>query len=202
MLGNVAQPGYRYARRFDDATSWLIDQDPSVPATSADWLVRDIVDLKADGVRAVTIVHPDGERIRVSKESEAQTDFDVVDMPADRELSYPTVANGIAGVLNALSFDDVRASSDVPADDIVITTFETFAGDVITVTSREEDGNYWIALSATAGETEEGVESVAAGIAARSRGWEYQVAGYKANQLTRRWEDILKALPEDEDDSE
>lgn len=197
IVGNVAQPGYRYARRFDDTQSWLIDKDPSIPASTADWLVKDIVDIKADTVRSVTITHPDGEEIRISKASAEQTDYDVADIPADRELSYATVANGIAGALNALAFDDVR-KGDAFAGDAVTTAFETFDGERITVLSREEDGTNWIMLSAASGAIEDGAENDAAAINEQVAGWQFTIAAYKANQLTRRWEDILKAPPETE----
>ena len=34
-------------------------------------------------------------------------------------------------------------------------------------------------------------------ISSRVNGWQYKVADYKANLLTRRWEDILKAETEE-----
>jgi len=198
ILGNVAQPGYRYARKFDAAQSWLIDKDPTLPATAADWLLKDVVDVKPGAVRAVTISHPDGERIHIGKESAEQTDFDVADIPDGRELSYPTVANGIAGVLSALKFDDVRAGGEF-GDDAVTTTFETFDGDRIEVRSLAEDGADWITLRAS---SEDGDGELAAAINARTEDWQYRIASYKANQLTRRWDDILAAPPEADDAEE
>ena len=149
----------------------------------------------------MTILHPDGETIRVSKSSPERTDFDVEDLPEGRELSYPTVANGIGGVLNALAFEDVRAGS-VFEGDVVTTTFETFDGDTIVVQASEEDGNHWIALSATAGTTDEEAtgESKAEHITKMTDGWQYRVASYKANQLVRRWDDILQDPPADEEE--
>lgn len=41
----------------------------------------------------------------------------------------------------------------------------------------------------------------AAAINARTKGWRYRIPGYKADQLTRRWEDILRA-EETEDETE
>lgn len=193
VVGNVAQPGSRYVRKFEDAQSWLIDEDPDVPDSTAEWMVKDIVDLKSGDVRSVTIVHADGEEIRIGRESAEVTDFDVADIPDGRELSYATVANGIAGALAALKLDDVRKGGAIE-ENSVSTIFETFAGERVVVLTNKEDGGSWISVSAAPGEDPEGI---AASVNERTAGWQFKIADYKANQLTRRWDDILKAETED-----
>ena len=195
IVGNTAQGGYRYVRIADDPQSWLIDKNPNVPDSPGAWLERNIVDIKAAAVRSVTIRHPDGEEIRVGKESADATDFDVLNVPDGRELSYATVANSIAGALNALSLDDVRQAGERSAD-AVTTTFDTFDGVRIVVSTVHEEDEYWISLEAAeAGDSGETAESVAS-INARVAGWEYRIPEYKANQLTRRFDDILKTGPD------
>ena len=192
IVGNVAQPGYRYVRKFEDSQSWLIDEDPRIPGSAAAWLVNDIIDIKSADVRSATITHPDGEEIRINKASADAADFDVANIPDGRQLSYATVANGIAGALNALTLDDVRKEI-ASAEDAVSTTFETFAGDRVAVLTREEDGERWITLTASSGDD---VDGNATSINERVQGWQFRIADYKANQFTRRWEDILKAETE------
>lgn len=184
IVGNLAQTGYRYVRIADDAQSWLIDQDPEIPDSVGDWLVKDIVDIKSADIRSVTIQHADGEEIRISKESAESTDFDVTDIPDGRELSYATVANGIAGVLNALTLDDVRKPTESEAE-TASTTFEKFDGTSIVVVTEKSDGEAWITLQAMGDDS--------TGTYERLAGWQFKIPEYKANQLTRRWEDILKA---------
>jgi len=183
VIGNVAQPGSRYVRKFADSQSWLIDKDPALPDSATDWMVRDIVDLKSSDVRAVTIMQADGEEIRISRESTDVANFDVANIPDGRELSYATVANSIAGTLAALTLDDVRQGGALE-ENVVTTTFETFAGASVVVLTSKEDDESWISLSGTS--------------AALTEGWQYKIADYKADQLTRRWDDILKAEPEAE----
>ena len=191
IVGNMAQTGYRYVRIADDAQSWLIDQDPRIPDSVGDWLVKDIIDIKSADIRSVTIHHADGEEIRISKESAESTDFDVVDIPDGRELSYATVANGIANVLNALTLDDVRKAAESNAG-TVTTTFESFDGSTIVVVTDNSDTDSWISI--TASRNAEG--SPGAEIMDRVAGWQFKIPEYKANQLTRRWADILKAEAE------
>jgi hypothetical protein len=192
IFGNTAQGNYRYARIASEDQSWLIDQNPDIPATAGDWLIADIIDIDASRIKSATITHADGEIIRIDKFSESDTDFQVADVPDGRELSYSTVANGIGGALNDLDLDDVRLS--VPADDSVTTTFETFDGVTIVAHSIRSGDENWISLDVSAAD-EGNAEAVE--ISSRVNGWQYKVADYKANLLTRRWEDILKAETEE-----
>ena len=187
LLGNVAQTSYRYARLPDQDQTWLIDQNPDLPTAAGDWLDAAIIDIDSATVRAVTITHPDGEVISIEKVGE-DDDLTVNDIPEGRELSYTTVANGIGGALNALELDDVRqAEGDA---DAIVTSFETFDGMTVTVdTTRSGEGS-WISLEATGAGADELNTTLA--------GWQFKVADYKANLLTRRWEDILEPEADDE----
>lgn len=287
ILGNSAQRDYRYVRVPGQATSWLIDRNPEVPDDTAGWLVSDIADIASSRVQSVTIRHEDGETIRIRKVSEEATNFTVEDIPDGRELSYPSVANGMAGALDNLAFDDVRAArqdtagggdapangqaeagsdGDSPAPPTRATTvFRTFDGLEITVESTGSDDETWIRLAAAArapaedtgqaGPQEGGTDvepataaasetaaeggsaprsasdeaqagsgtaaeedatpaaaeqdataaedalaaeapepgAEAAELNARVSGWEFRIPQYKASQLRRHWEDLLRA---------
>ena len=192
VIGNSAQAAYRYVRLAGNPQSWLIDKNPNLPASTGQWLLRNIVDIKADEVQSATISHPNGEEIHIKKESAATTDFNVANIPAGRELSYATVANGIAGVLSALTLDDVRRPEKTGAG-AVTTTFDTFDGVRIAVSTENTVDEGWIMLKASS--IDEEVSSVAA-INSRVEGWQFNIPQYKVNQLTRRWEDILKTKDE------
>jgi hypothetical protein len=192
IVGNVAQAGFRYVRIAGEPQSWLVDQNPDIPGSAGEWLLRNIIDIKVVEIRSATISHPDGEEIRIIKESAEASDFEVANIPEGRELSYATVTNSITGVLSALTLDDVRTATEMSAQ-AVTTTFETFDGSRVTVRTEKSDDESWISLHATA--IEEDVETIA-DINARVEGWHFRIPEYKANQLTRRWEDILKAETE------
>jgi hypothetical protein len=195
IVGNSAQSNYRYARLTDQEQSWLIDKNPDLPSNAGGWLRSDIIDIDASRVRSVSISQTSGEQIHLSKAAAEDTNYAVDNIPEGRELSYPTVANGIGGALNDLELDDVQQGT--PADEAVITVVETFDGLTITVQSESTDEATWIALSADAdGEASE----EAAAINAVVSGWMYKVPDYKANLLVRNWDDILKA--EETEDAE
>ncbi|HSD69744.1 MAG TPA: DUF4340 domain-containing protein, partial [Woeseiaceae bacterium] len=146
IVGNAAQSKYRYVRMAEDNQSWLIDQNPDLPADAAGWLASGLLDIESARVRSVSIHHEDGETIRLEKASAEDTNYTVLDIPEGRELSYATVANGIAGVLKGLTLEDARRSS---AGDLDATSvFTTFDGLEITARLYQDGDNAWIALTA------------------------------------------------------
>lgn len=197
IVGNLAQRKYRYVRIPGQAESWLIDQNPNIPADAGGWLLQPILDIDASRVRSVTITHGDKETIKIEKADSKASNFDVADIPAGRELSYPSIANGIAGVLSKLNLQDVAPAAE--ADTGVSparTIFTTFDGLEVTVDSSLRGDNTWITVSADQLEAADKADSEsdeASKINARLGGWRYQIQGYKGDQLRRRWQDLLKA---------
>ncbi|HUD97545.1 MAG TPA: hypothetical protein VMO24_08375, partial [Woeseiaceae bacterium] len=225
---------YRYARIPEAEQSWLIDQNPVVPQETSDWLVQEIIDLDASRVRSVVIRHSDGESIALRKDSAESAGFEVDGIPSGRELSYPTVANSIAGALDNLTLEDVRASPATGLSATTTTTFTTFDGLQVEVVSGTVDEQPWLSINASVADipstvdrepVDEASEAAGSGDDAESEAapqppqsngperadpaaqaqeindrtgrWIYSIAEYKADQLSRRWDDILKAESED-----
>jgi hypothetical protein len=195
ILGDTAQGTFRYARIPDEATSYLIDQDPSIPDSAGEWLLPGIIDIPSSRMQRLTVAHADGETLVIEKTDVEQTDFVVRDVPEGRELSYATVGNGMADGLASLELDDVRKHVDVQASTSV--NFDTWDGLRLAVEVVSDDETTWLAFSATTADEESTAGSEAVEINERLSGWQYQVADYKKNLLVRRWDDILKSTNED-----
>ncbi len=221
IVGNANQGSNRYVRIVDEAQSLLIDKNPELPTDASGWLEKELVDIDGAAVRAARISHVDGDEIRVEKTSAQQTDFDVVDIPEARELSYSTVANGIGSALSDLTLDDVRTAEETAPT--TVTTLETFDGRTITVNIVTADEESWVSFVAayappavepegaepgdndaeasaveepSAGESEDPAAATDT-FNARVAGWQFKLPDFKVNQLTRRWEDILKEETEE-----
>jgi hypothetical protein len=151
ILGD-SERDYRYVRRAGEAQSYLIDRDPDVPRTAAQWVDSRIIDVRSDRVREVTITHPDGETVHISKASRDATNYEVADVPEGRELMYAGVANVIGNALRELNLEDVvRADAkEPPADGVVRVEFRTFDGLLVTVEGFEEDDQPWVSFKAEA----------------------------------------------------
>jgi len=189
ILGNTASTGSRYARIADQAQSWLINKDPKIPDAADGWLLADLLDIQKANIQQVTIDHDDGESIRISKETADDLNFTVSDIPEGRELSYATVADGIAGALSGLTLEDVRLGESMEA--AVTTEFITFDGLSVTIRLAGSGDDTW--LSVAAGSTKED-QADAIAINERVEGWQFKIPKFKAGLLTRRWEDILQAM--------
>lgn len=191
ILGKKDQGNFRNVRRLGDPGAFLVDQELDIPDSTEDWLQKDIIDLAANDVKSVTISHADGENIVIRKESPEAASYDVVDIPEGRELSYATVADSIAGALASLELLEVRPAID--AETATSSVFDTWDGLRVTVTVTEDGESAWLSFEAEADEAQK-----AEALNGKLRGWQYRIADYKKNQLTRRWDDILKTEDESE----
>jgi hypothetical protein len=219
ILGNAEGAKFRYARRAGEAQSFLIDRNPDVPRAAGQWVEAQIIDVRGDRVREVTITHPDGETVRISKAAPELANFEVAGVPNGRELSYPGVANVSGNALRELNLEDVEPADATPAEEPTEVELKTFDGLVVKILGVERDDESWITLEASADPVpasaapppaaEPAVEGAApaatpaaadpsaesARINAKVGGWRYKIAGFQYDQLTRRMADLLKAPP-------
>jgi hypothetical protein len=171
--------------------------------------------VRSERIREVTIKHPDGEVVHISKAAPELANFDVADVPKGRELSYPGVANVIGNALRELNLEDVERAS-APAEQPTIVEYRTFDGLVVRVTGVKRGDDDWITLEASVDASQvaaaappaapaEGAAAPAAPapdpnaeaqrINAKVGGWSYKIAGFQYDQMTRHMADLLKAAP-------
>jgi hypothetical protein len=215
ILGNAEGAQYRYARRAGETQSYLVDRNPDVPRTAAQWVDSVVVDVRGERVREVTITHPDGEVVRLSKTGPELANFDVADVPEGRELSYPGVANVVGNALRELNLEDVEPAAAV-AEQWTIVEYRTFDGLVVRITGLERNDESWVSLEASVDAAQAAAATPAAPadaaasaatpapsaadptaeaarINAKVGGWRYKIAGFQYDQMTRRMADLLKA---------
>ena len=151
IVGDTEGASQRYVRVAEQAQSFLIDRDPDVGSETTEWLATDIVAIPGSRVSRVTVTHPDGEVVSVSKADSEQTNFDVDAIPEGRELQYASIANVMGTVLSSLRLQDVESlteSDDPVTVTVTVTEFVTFDGLVITAESFERDDEPWVAFRA------------------------------------------------------
>jgi len=220
IVGNVTGDYQSYMRRADDAQSYLVDRDPQLGRTAAEWLDTPILAIDGERIREVLVTHPDGETVRVSKAQPEQANFSVADVPADRELLYDSVANVIGNVLDDLNLDDVEPW-DENEPEVVVTEFRTFDGLIIEARGFERADEAWVGFRASVDtsppaqsapdETGAGEADAASGEPAdvgqspadtraeaeqvdrRLKDWRFQIPLYQFEQMTRRMNDLLRS---------
>ncbi len=152
--GFNAPPDF-YARREGEVQSWLVrptrgGERLDIRADANDWIDRAIVQLARDRVKSVTITHTsDGERVDIVKDKKEDTIFRLVDMPAGRELKFPTSGDAVAGALSSLNLDDVKPAAEITFDAAPQET----PPNVSTAEYRTWDGLVLVVRSAKVGET-------------------------------------------------
>lgn len=136
-----------YARLAGASKSWLVSGRIDVATEPLDWLNRDVVDLPASRIQSVSVRHPDGETLRLSRPERSTPRFTVESIPQGRELSSPTAAEPMGSVLQNLQFDDVLPASEAAMEAPVVTQYRLFNGLVISVESvLQEDGKPLISM--------------------------------------------------------
>jgi hypothetical protein len=151
LIVGVAGPrGGTFVRRAGDAQSWLASATLNVEKNAADWLKKDLVDIAANRIESVTITHPDGKRVRVTKDAEGDAKFKLADIPKGREAGSEYSANGLASTLAGLRFDDVVSVKEAAPDDNALkASYATSDGPVVDVTAWEKDAKDYAQFTAS-----------------------------------------------------
>jgi hypothetical protein len=200
VVGDTTGDYQRYVRRSNEDQSYLINRDPEIATSAADWLDTAILDIDGDRIKRVQVTHENSGTVVVFKEAAGTPNFTVDGIPDGRELRYASIANVMGNVLEGLTLDDVEPFS-AATEGTTATNLVTFDGLAITVELVERDDTAWASftaavdpeLPADAEDMLTTAQNEAAEINARVEGWRYQIPTSKYDQLTRDMSDLLKA---------
>jgi hypothetical protein len=192
IVGVANQRGGTFVRRVGDAESWLASATLNVEKNAADWLKKDLVDIAANRIESVTITHPDGKRVRVTKDAEGDANFKLVDIPKRREAGSEYSANGLASMLAGLRFDDVVPAKDAAPDDKALkASYATFDGLMVDVTAWEKDAKDYAQFTASLDTAQAGKGITAAQAKAKS---EFETATAAAAKDSKPADKPIKPL--------
>ena len=218
VIGHQAQGVKgRYVRLQSAAASALVDQDFDVPLMSLDWLDSTIIDISASEVAEVELIHGSGERVLVTRISADQTDFDLVGLPADREIRNSWTVNSLGSVFSMLELETVRQQEDLDWSNAVKMRMLMFSGVEIMAEVMEAGGEYLLQLHASHpaanvvghqsienlasieqqeidSQAQIDIKKVVDDINQNTTGWVYGISKQKFDVLVRRPEELLKPL--------
>ena len=157
LIGKTAAGGgpsisSMYVRRPGEEQTYEVSGTVYIDGAANNWLDKQVVKLERSRVHKVEIVHADGTKLVIAKAAPDDKNFVVQDLPAGAELKWPGVADGIAGALEYLNFDDVEASGKRDFADPTATTatLQTFDGLIVTIKLLEKEGKFYGQFSAHA----------------------------------------------------
>ncbi|AMN46334.1 hypothetical protein ACG33_04265 [Steroidobacter denitrificans] len=207
-----------YVRHAGEPQSWLIDAAIDVPATPADWLHKDLLDVSADRIQSAAVTRRGTQTYTASKAARTDTDFKVEGLPRGKKLGSASVANSAATALTGLTLNDVQPATAFTAGAAdAHAEFRTFDGLIVGLDGWRRDDRRFIAARisfdpqqaarfapANASDTgspetrpagdpidNDEIARQAQALQARLAGWVYEIPDYKYESIFRPAEELL-----------
>jgi len=194
IVGHTADSHDVYVRLVDSAQSLLASPLVRVDADPKLWLDPGVVNIARDRVSGIEEHPAKGPAFSVSRAKPTQADFTVQGIPRGRELSGADAADSMGSALSNLTLTDVRkAAAPPPAADLSHAVFETFDGLRLELTGYEDAKSHYVDLSAQA--TAKTADAEAQRINSRVHGWDYEIPGYRYDEIFQSLDGLLKPLP-------
>lgn len=193
-----------YVRLPDDPQAWLVEGKLPRDRSLTDWLDQTVVDIDRNRVRRVHVRHQDGTDVLVFKDTFAETDFALSDMPDDMSVNGQWRINDIGRAFTNLELSDVQPRNALPATATpsLLVTMHTFDGLEIRLDLYEIDGKAVCTLSAaydeglrSEGEARKSAEDVrkeATTLNEKFGRWLYTLPDFKADHLAQKRDTLLK----------
>ena len=139
-----------YVRKPDDPQTWLVIGNLPLENVPGEWLDTEVTALTTKRVRQVTVSHPKGETLHLSKAKPDDLDFSLDSIPDGFKISSQFNVNNVVGTLVQLSLEDVKPQTEVDfvANPGVSVVLETFDGLRLHVHTTKQDEHVWAKLSA------------------------------------------------------
>ncbi len=139
-----------YVRKPGDPQTWLVIGNVPIETMPGEWLDKEVTALTTKRVRQVTVTHPKGDTLHLSKAKPDDLDFHLDAIPSGFKISSQFNVNNVVGTLVQLSLEDVRpqAEVDFAAKPGVSAILETFDGLRLHVHTTKQDEHVWGKFSA------------------------------------------------------
>ncbi len=187
-------PNGVYIRRPGEAQAWLASGRAKVEPGLFDWLDTRVVNIARETVARVEIEPREGPSY-VALRDDGEGSFRILGRE-DAKL-YPDADSQLSGVLSYVDFEDVKPAADLawPKEGTTVTRVVTFDGVAITLRLAHIGDADWATVSAEvvadAAKPDE-ARKRAEKIAARTKGWAYQLSAGVAKRLTRPLSELVK----------
>jgi hypothetical protein len=139
-----------YVRKPGDPQTWLVIGNVAIETMPGEWLDKEVTALTTKRVRQVTVTHPKGETLHLSKAKPEDLDFQLDSIPTGSKISSQFNVNNVVGTLVQLSLEDVKpqAEVDFTAKPGVSAILETFDGLRLHVHTTKQDEKVFAKISA------------------------------------------------------
>jgi len=139
-----------YVRKPGDPQTWLVIGNVLIETMPGEWLDKEVIALPTKRVRQVTVTHPKGDTLHLSKAKPDDLDFHLDSIPSGFKISSQFNVNNVVGTLVQLSLEDVKPQVEVEflANPMMSAVLETFDGLRLHVHTSKQDEQVWGKFSA------------------------------------------------------
>lgn len=201
------------------AQTWLVEGKLPDAIGVIEWLESNVLSIDRNRVRQVTVLHPDGAVVTVSKKKPSQRAFDLHDVPEGAELESEFMVSDLGRSLATLDLADVIPASQASvSDDGLTVEMTTFDGLRVVLRSAKDGGRTLAQAEAffeeslvapeflpggaqAEGESEslltaEAVREEVTRLNSDLQKWIYVLPDYRAKYISVKKEDMLKGPEE------
>ncbi len=211
IVGKQAKGGGRMMRLADENQAWRVKPTIRPIADPMQWVDATVVDLKPELWQSIRVEPAEGLGWTLARAKPGDQTFTLEPMPAGKTFKDENISRTLATALQVLHFTDVRkAKKDADASNSLY--YHGWFGDRLKVDIYDEEGGPWFAFHLEAGpepakddsqpaDKEDGKPDPALhdlktldiqAMNERLAGWWYKLPDYKASQLNRKKDDLLK----------
>ena len=189
--------------------SWLVSSLPSIGSGPVVWLDREVAEVARARLAGVTLTHPGGEVVRITRAGPADTNFTLEGLGEGEALTTPSAANAPATALLSVRADDVARldAFEDAREAMVDARYHTFDGLTVDVALFTAGGETWAGLTAAydpAAATEADAPAAmpdapadgaqeAAELNRRWAGWAYKLPAFKVDDMVKNRVDLVAA---------
>ena len=191
-LGGPNEDEGLFVRRPGVNQSWLARSVFEPKPDPNDWLNKTLLSVNRSRIEEADITPASGPAYIVRRTKPSEPDFELVNMPNGRQLTYPDAPDDVAAAIDGFSFDKVARASQFDFAKAAQVVTKTFDGLEITVAVIQKGSDYWATVSASA--DRDSAKKEARGIDARAAGWAYRIPAYKGTQFMTTLDSLLKPV--------
>ena len=164
---------------------------------------------------SLTVTPPVGRSFDILRDN-PEDDFQITEIPEDKEPVLPDIARNLAHSIVLLTLEDVRPADEIVMENSFVSVHRMFDGMVLTTHAVQTDTGRWARFKASfdpaqaeraraAGLFEKysalldagQVRAMVSAINERTEGWAFKVTGMKAADMTRDYFSLFKTKSEE-----
>ncbi len=196
LIGNEAPSLGSFVRYVNDPQVYLTNKRVEVSSDWIDWIDPVVINIEPGNIRAVTVATRSAQLLSANRAAESG-EFELLGIPAGRELKYATVADSLGRLLINVRIQDVEPYNPLLFDDPSNTRFVLNSGEIIVVATVNVAGRFWMHIERESSNREY-LDSESPDWKNKAD-WQFEISELTYNELNKSMAEMLKPLAVDDE---